>query len=580
MLRDWFQLTEQGATDIKKGILYSALANLSLIMPIGLILLLLDELTKPLFGGTLNELNIFFFTGLAGVFLIIIYVFHDRQYVHTYISAYNQSANKRISLAEKIRKLPLSFFSNKDLSEMTTTMMGDVTSLEQTFSHAIPQFFGSIINIIIASIFLVIFNWQLTLCIFIVLPISLLISFGGRKLEVKLTEKHLNIKLIASDGIQEFLDNIKDIKSFGRENYYLKKLDKKLSDVFYSAIKSELVMGSFVTSSQVVLRLGFPIVVIVGAYLLINGQISFFIFLAFLLIASHIYDPLTIVLMQLAEIFVSQVKIKRMEKIEKHPVHDGRDDFKFENYDIEFNNVDFGYNEEKVIKNLSFVAKQGEITALVGPSGSGKSTAVKLATRFWDVDSGKVTLGGVNVSQVDEEYLLKNYSIVFQDVVLFDNTIMENIRIGKENASDEEVIEAAKAAQCEEFIKNLPKCYDTLIGENGERLSGGERQRISIARAILKNAPVILLDEATASLDVENENLVQKALSKLIKNKTVLIIAHRMRIIAKADKIIVLEKGTKVEEGTHDELIKRKGLYERLYSLQYKSDQWKIGDLN
>jgi ATP-binding cassette subfamily B protein IrtB len=420
------------------------------------------------------------------------------------------------------------------------------------------------------------FEWRMALCVMMALPLSLIIVFGSKKLQDRFGVKKVNAKLISADGIQECLETVRELKACSMEREYLQKLDEKLDEVIRASIRSELVTGCFISSATIVLRLGFAATILVGAGLLGSGKIDFLTYLIFLLAASRIYDPLATIFMQTAELFNARIQIRRMQAMENQPVQQGAQDLTPKGFDIVFKNVTFSYNEEEVLHNVSFTAKQGEVTALVGPSGSGKSTAAKLAARFWDAGSGSVSIGGIDVSSIEPETLLKYYSIVFQDVVLFGGSIMENIRLGRRGATDEEVYAAAKAAQCDEFISRFPGGYQTIIGENGATLSGGERQRISIARALLKDAPIILLDEATASLDVENETQIQLALSTLIRNKTVLVIAHRMRTVAGADKIVVLQNGRMSEQGNHQGLMDRKGLYARLYSLQQKSAAWKL----
>lgn len=576
MFRRIFALSEKGVSDLKKGIAASTAANISLMLPIALFVLLLAEMIRPLFGGALNMPGIWLYIGLGAGILAVIFVTHLIEYRFTYVSAYAESANRRISLAEKLRLLPLSFFGQRDLSELTTTMMGDCTELEHTFSHAVPQLFGAILSIILVGVGLFAFEWRMALCVLLALPLSLAIVIGSKKLQDKFGIKKVEAKLAAADGIQECLEVIKDIKACNREQEYLDSLDKKLDGVIRASMRTELVTGSFISSATIVLRLGFAATVLVGAGLLVQGEIDFLTYLIFLLAASRIYDPLATIFMQVAELFNARIQIRRMQAIENQPVQQGSSVCEPDGYDIVFDHVTFSYNQDEVLQDVSFTARQGEVTALVGPSGSGKSTAAKLAARFWDTGGGTVSIGGVNVAAVEPETLLKYFSIVFQDVVLFGGTIMENIRLGRRGATDEEVYAAAGAAQCGEFIARFPKGYQTVIGENGATLSGGERQRISIARALLKDAPVILLDEATASLDVENETQIQSALSTLIRNKTVLVIAHRMRTVAGADKIVVLQNGSVSEQGTHRELLDLNGLYARLFALQQKSGAWQL----
>lgn len=455
--------------------------------------------------------------------------------------------------------------------------MGDCTDLEHAFSHAIPELAGSVISLVIISIGMLLFNIPLSIALLWVIPVSFLIVIVSRSIQEKNSEKIIKKRRTGTDGIQESIETIKELKAYNYEDDYLKGLSRKIKNIESSLIRSELVTGTSVISGQMVLKLGIVSVMIVGSTLLVSGQISLLMFILYLIAAAFIYLPIQGALEFLAEIFMAGVKINRMKKIESQTVQDGSIEYSNNGYDITFKDVSFNYKEDKdILKNINFTAKQGEVTALIGPSGGGKSTISKLAARFWDANEGKITLGGVDLKTIDPEALLKNYAIVFQDVVLFNNTVKENIRIGSHGASDEEVYEVAKLARCDEFVKNLPDGYDTLIGENGSLLSGGERQRISIARALLKNAPIILLDEATASLDVENESEIQKALSILIKNKTVIVIAHRMRTIANADKIVVLKEGKIVEKGSPQELNQIDGLYKRMVDIQNKTGKWRL----
>ncbi len=576
MFRKLFALSEQGARDLKRGIAACTGANLSLMLPVTLLFMLLEQLLRPVFGAPQPTVSVWVYTGLALLLLLLIYWIHSIEYTETYVSAYNESANRRITMAEKLRKLPLSFFGQRDLSELTTAMMGTCTELEHTFSHAIPQLFGAIVSILLVTVGLFFYEWHMALALFLPLPVALLLVVGSRRLQQKMSNKKYSAKLAAADGIQEALETMREIKACNREAEYLETLNEKFNNVVKASIRTELVTGSFVVSAQAVLRLGLALTILTGAALLISGEILFLQYLAFLLAASRLYDPLATILMQLAEIFNAKVNIGRMQEIENQPVQEGGTKFNPDGYDIRFEHVTFSYNEDEVLKDVSFTARQGEVTALVGPSGSGKSTAAKLAARFWDVNGGRVTIGGVDVKSVEPETLLRAFAIVFQDVVLFRDTIMANIRIGRRDATDEEVYAAARAAQCDAFVRRFPEGYDTVIGENGATLSGGERQRISIARALLKNAPIILLDEATASLDVENETEIQTALSTLIQDKTVLIIAHRMRTVAGADHIVVLENGHVREQGAPDALYAQNGLYRRMVSLQRQSADWAI----
>lgn len=569
MLKEIFALSNQGEKDLKKGILASAAANISLLFPAGLLLLSIRDLMMYIEKNGAYNINILAYAGYSVVFSAIILVTHRIQYDSTYFSAYSESADRRVALAEKLRKLPLSFFGKKDLSELTITIMGDCTDLEHTFSHSVPQLFRSLISVTLVGIGLFVVNWKMALSAVFVFPIAIIITVGSKFLQDKMGKKKIDAKLAASDKVQEYLENIREIKSYNIEEKYLNDLDDSFFKIIKASLISELTTGTLIVSAQGILRLGFAAVTLTGIQLFLNGEIDFLVYLMYLFTISRLYDPLSVVLIQIGDIFNSLLTIKRMKDINEQKIQEGAKEFSCDNYDIVFENVEFAYNNnEKVLNGISFAAEQGQITVLAGESGGGKSTAVKLAARFWDVTKGKITLGGVDISTVDPEVLLEKFSIVFQDVVLFNGTILENIRIGKRGASDEEVYMAAKAAQCDEFIKRFPLGYNTVIGENGSTLSGGERQRISIARALLKDAPIILLDEATASLDVENETLIQSALGKLIKNKTVLLIAHRMRTAASADKIIILKDGKIAEQGSPKNLMKIKGMYYKMVELQ------------
>lgn len=571
-----FALSKKGANNLKKGIVYTTLLDFSLMLPVILFVLFLSQyIPDPSIFSV--KLDLIGFIILIIIVLAIIYILKSKQYHFIYNATYEESEVRRITLAEKLRKLPMSFFEKKNLSDLTTTIMGDCTDLEHAFSHAIPELAGSVISLVIISIGMLLFNLPLSIALLWVIPVSFLIVIVSRSIQEKNSEKIIKKRRTGTDGIQESIETIKELKAYNYEDDYLRGLNKKIKNIESSLIKSELVTGTSVISGQMVLKLGIVSVMIVGSTLLVDGQISLLMFILYLIAAAFIYLPIQGALEFLAETFMAGVKINRMKKIESQTVQDGSIEYSNNGYDITFKDVSFNYKKDKdILKNINFTAKQGEVTALIGPSGGGKSTISKLAARFWDANEGKITLGGVDLKTIDPEALLKNYAIVFQDVVLFNNTVKENIRIGSHGASDEEVYEVAKLARCDEFVKNLPDGYDTLIGENGSLLSGGERQRISIARALLKNAPIILLDEATASLDVENESEIQKALSILIKNKTVIVIAHRMRTIANVDKIVVLKEGKIVEKGSPQELNQIDGLYKRMVDIQNKTGKWRL----
>ena len=569
MLKRMFALSDQGSKDLNKGIAATTLSNICLIIPSSILIMVIWELLNIISGESAGISEyVPLFCIVTVVLFIIVFLTQWLQYNKTYTVAYEESANRRIVLAEKLRRLPLSFFGQKNLSDLTTTIMGDCTALERVFSNALPQLFGTIFMFLITATCLLVMDWRLGLCVVVPVPVAALVVFAARKAQAKAESANMDAKRAAYDGVQEYLDTIQELKSCSREDEYLAGLEQKLDNVVRCSFRNEIAPGAATTTAQFILRFGLVAVLLVGGYLVAAGSLTVPMFILYLIFAGRIYDPFTSCFMLMAEVFSSLVSVKRMKQIDATPEQTGTNICNNKGFDIEFKDVHFSYNEEPVLKGVSFTAKQGEVTALVGPSGSGKSTASKLAARFWDSDSGKVALGGVNVKTVEPETLLKNFAIVFQDVLLFDETVMENIRLGRNGATDEEVMAAAKAAQCEEFIQRLPQGYQTNIGENGSALSGGERQRISIARALLKNAPVVLLDEATASMDAESETLVQEALSALLKDKTVMVIAHRMRTVANADKIVVLDDGKISEMGTPQELMKKNGLYAHLVNLQ------------
>lgn len=568
-----FALSPQGARDLIKGCIACMFQNISLMFPVGLLYWLVGDLMGEGIPGT--KIPFYIVGCVACLALLLLTTWF--QYNATYFATYVESGVRRVTLAEKLRKLPLSFFGKKDLSDLTSTIMADCTFLEQSFSHFIPELFGAIASTVLVSIGLLCFEWRMALAAIWVLPVSFAIVILSAKVQDKLSQKQMDAKMACADGIQECLETMRDLKSNNAEKAYLKGLDKKIKAVEKRAIVTELGTAVFVVSAQMILKLGIATVALVGALLLVEGTLSVITFFLFLMLVSRLYDPLQSALQNLAAIIATRTNVGRMNEILDHPVQSGETKLENQGYDIAFDHVGFAYNEEElVLRDVSFTAKQGEVTAIVGPSGGGKTTVSRLAARFWDADQGKITVGGADISKVDPETLLSLYSIVFQDVTLFDNTIMENIRIGKKDATDEEVLAAAKLANCEEFAEKLPDKWNSRIGENGCELSGGERQRISIARAFLKNAPIILLDEATASLDVENETLIQTALSRLIQDKTVLVIAHRMRTVAGADKIVVLSDGRVAEQGSAAELMDKDGIYRRMVTLQAESQDWTL----
>lgn len=568
-----YALSRQGAKDLVIATISCMVHNLTLMLPVSLLYLLVSDLYA---GGVPQGHLWIYIVGMVAAVLLILFSYRW-VYGATYYATYKESSVRRISLAEKLRKLPLSFFGKRDLSDLTTTIMADCTTLEQSFSHWIPEFFGSMISTVIIAVCLFIFDWRMALAALWVLPVSLaIVAFSG-KVQNYFTRRQTEAKLAVADGIQEALETMRDLKSNNAEEKYLKGLDKKIDLQEKRMIASELGGALFVVPAGMILKLGIGTVALVGGMLLANNAITVLTFFMYLLVVSRLYDPLSSSLQNLAAIISTNIPIERMNEIENYPVQPGTAELRTHGYDIVFDNVSFAYNTgEQVLSGVSFTAKQGEVTALIGPSGGGKSTAAKLAARFWDADSGKITLGGTDVKTVDPEKLLSAYSIVFQDVTLFNNTVMENIRIGRQNATDEEVLVAAREAQCDEFVEKLPEGYQTMIGENGSALSGGERQRISIARALLKDSPVILLDEATASLDAENETHIQRAISRLVKGKTVLIIAHRMRTVEGADKLVLLKDGKVAEQGSPEELLAKGGIYAKMCQLQQQSGEWRI----
>lgn len=571
-LQKKYALSRQGAKDLVKGCVACFFQYLSLMVPIALLYYLVSDLMNGDAGY-----RKWFYIGGCVVCVILILVTTWFQYNGTFFATYIESGVRRISIAEKLRKLPLSYFGKRDLADLTSTIMNDSAVLETAFSHFIPELVGSVASTTIVALGLFAFDVKMAFAALWVLPVSFAIVLSSSKLQQKLGRKQMDAKMACADGIQECIETVQDLKSNNAENEYLKGLFKKVDNVEKRMIVSEFGNAAFVVSASLVLKLGIASVALTGAYLLTRGELDVLTFFMFLLVASRLYDPLQGALQNLAAIISTKTNIARMKEILDHDVQTGSEQLTNKGYDIQFDHVKFAYDtSETVLEDVSFTAKQGEVTALVGPSGGGKTTVSRLAARFWDASSGKITVGGMDVSKIDPEKLFSLYSIVFQDVTLFNNTIMENIRIGRKDATDEEVIAAAKPANCDEFAMKLPDKWNSMIGENGCELSGGERQRISIARAFLKNAPVILLDEATSSLDVENETLIQSALSRLIKDKTVMVIAHRMRTVAGADKIVVLSDGKVAETGTPDELMKKDGIFAHMSKLQTQGQNWNL----
>ena len=570
-----YALTDQGVENTKKGAFWTVIVNLVVMGGVGILYLLMSGFMETLTKGAPLP-GIVPAVGLALLFVLLSFVTHLQQYKATYGLVYNEVKTTRLSLAERLRKLPLGYFGKRDLADLTETIMGDVNRMEHVWSHVLGYLYGAYISTGVIAICLLLYDWRLAIACLWGVPVAFGLLFGSRKTAARSAQRTKKAAVRVSDGIQEALENIREIRAANQEERYLEGLNQKIDEHERVMIRGELGTGLFVNAASVIMRMGVATTILVGANLILSGSIDFMLLFLFLLVITRIYAPFDQSLALIAEMFISQVSADRMMEIYETPVAEGSGTFEPKGHDIVFEHVGFAYDEKEVLHDVSFTAKEGEVTALVGPSGSGKSTCARLAARLWDIDKGAVKVGGVDISTVDPEVLLRDYSMVFQDVVLFDDTVMENIRLGRHGATDEEVRAAAKAANCEEFIRRLPEGYDTPIGENGARLSGGERQRISIARALLKDAPIILLDEATASLDVENETKVQEALSRLLAGKTVLVIAHRMRTVEAADKIVVLAEGRVAEEGSPAELMARGGLFCRMVELQQQSAGWRL----
>ena len=570
-----YALTDQGVRNTKKGTFWTVIVNLVVMGGVSILYLVMSGFMGALTEGSPLPGSAIVL-GLLVLFALLSFVTHLQQYKATYGLVYNEVKTTRLSLAERLRKLPLGYFGKRDLADLTETIMGDVNRMEHVWSHVLGYLYGAYISTAIISGCLLVYDWRLAIACLWGVPVAFGLLFGSRKIAARNAERTKKAAVRVSDGIQEALENVREIRATNQEERYLNGLNQKIDEHERVTIQGELGTGLFVNAASVIMRLGVATTILVGANLLLSGSIDFMLLFLFLLVITRVYAPFDQSLALIAEMFVSQVSADRMNEIYDTPTAEGAEKFEPKGHDIVFEHVGFSYDEKEVLHDVSFTAKEGEVTALVGPSGSGKSTCARLAARLWDISKGVIRVGGVDISTIDPEVLLRDYSMVFQDVVLFDDTVMENIRLGKRGATDEEVRAAAKAANCDEFVHRLPQGYNTPIGENGAKLSGGERQRISIARALLKDAPIVLLDEATASLDVENETRVQRALSRLLVGKTVLVIAHRMRTVEAADKIIVLADGRVAEEGTPAELMNKNGLYHRMVDLQRQSAGWRL----
>ena len=570
-----YALTDQGVRNTKKGTFWTVIVNLVVMGGVSILYLVMSGFMGILTEGSPLPGSVLVIGALV-LFILLSFVTHLQQYKATYGLVYNEIKTTRLSLAERLRKLPLGYFGKRDLADLTETIMGDVNRMEHVWSHVLGYLYGAYISTAIIAVCLFVYDWRLAIACLWGVPVAFGLLFGSRKIAACNAERTKKAAVRVSDGIQEALENVREIRATNQEERYLNGLNQKIDEHERVTIQGELGTGLFVNAASVIMRLGVATTILVGANLILSGSIDFMLLFLFLLIITRVYAPFDQSLALIAEMFVSQVSADRMNEIYDTPTAEGAEKFEPKGYDIVFEHVGFSYDEKEVLHDVSFTAKEGEVTALVGSSGSGKSTCARLAARLWDISKGVIRVGGVDISTVDPEVLLRDYSMVFQDVVLFDDTVMENIRLGKRGATDEEVRAAAKAANCDEFVHRLPQGYNTPIGENGAKLSGGERQRISIARALLKDAPIVLLDEATASLDVENETKVQGALSRLLVGKTVLVIAHRMRTVEAADKIIVLADGRVAEEGTPAELMNKNGLYHRMVDLQRQSAGWRL----
>lgn len=567
-IKEKYHLSDAEAILIKKGILFNTLSNISKMLPVGICAYVLSQMYSIITNKNYSvELPILMYLGVSATAILLMILLSYIEYTKTFIDIYQESANRRISISEFLRKLPLSFFAKRDISDLTTVVMTDTSGIEHALAHVIPQCYGTVLSTVVIFLSMLIFNFKMAMSLFWVIPIAFAVVLLSRKLQKSYSEKFKSEKLASSDQIQTTLEMIKEIKSFSLEEKQKKSIKVQLDAFEKKQRESELFSATILASAQMVLKLGIATVILVGAYLLLHGEIDLFTYIIFLFSAGLIYDPIHALMNSLTEIFSTDVLVKRMDDIKKEHINVEPFSAKTDDMSIKFDNVTFGYDDEDILKNVTFTVKSGSKTALVGSSGSGKSTVLKLAAGFYKASSGNIFLGGTDISNVDDESLLKYYSVVFQDVLLFDGTIVDNIRLGNKNATDDEVIKAAKLANCDSFVSNLPNGYMTTIGENGKLLSGGEKQRISIARAIIKDAPIVLLDEVTSALDIQNENLIQKAVSHITRNKTVIVIAHKLNTIKDCDNILVFDKGKIVEQGTHEELLKQNGYYKKLYDI-------------
>ena len=575
-IKEKYALTDEGVRNVKLGAAWTAAANIAVFAGVGIIYMLMDAFMAHLTDGAALPDPLPYLAGLA-VFIIALFVAEYYAYYYQYGVIYKESGRQRINLAERLRKLPLSFFGRRDLADLTETLMTDVKTTEHAYSHVLPELYGAYITLGVAAVGLFAFDWRLAFASLWSCPVGLAVLFGARSALQPMMHATRMRGLAISEDIQEALECVREVRATNQEERYLEHIRRDVDKAERQAFKSEIACGVCVNGGQIILRLGFATTVLAGAAFIMDGTCTFMTLFAFLVVVSRIYAPFDQCLMLIAELFSARTASARMRSFYEEPLATGDGAFEPVGHDVVFDDVSFSYGgAEQVLSHVSFTAREGEVTALVGPSGSGKSTCARLAARFWDASDGRVSVGGVDVSTVDHESLLRDFSVVFQDVLLFDDTVMGNIRLGRRDATDEEVLAAARAANCDDFVSRMPQGYDTMIGENGSKLSGGERQRISIARALLKDAPVVLLDEATASLDVENETAVQTALSRLLADRTVIVIAHRMRTVLSANKIVVLDEGRVVEQGSPDELLAADGLFARMVRLQRESADWML----
>ncbi|MDR1271773.1 MAG: ABC transporter ATP-binding protein/permease [Clostridiales Family XIII bacterium] len=576
-IKKLLRLSDEGYEGLKRGVFAAVLSNICMFLPFGIAIMVINILLQPLTGGgTLDTRGLWLCLGAGVAAAILYFIVYTNEYRKTYTVAYNESEKIRVEVAEKLRRLPLSFFNRKDLSELTTNIMGDCTSIEQSMSHVLPNLFGGSISVTIVCVLLAFYTWRMAIALFAALPVAFGLIFVTKKL-MSIGDRHVQAKLNVAEQMQEYLEGIKVVKAFGLAGEKSAALKNALSVMLREAIKFELIAGTFITLAMMVLQVGIGLVTLVGVTLLTGGSLSPLALLMFLIVSVKIYSPIIVILTMLPEFFYMLVSTRRMQALREETPMAGDEDAVLSDYNVEMKNVSFAYNDMDVISDISLTIPQNGVTAFVGPSGSGKTTVSRLIARFWDVREGEITIGGRDIREIDPERLMSYMSFVFQDVVLFGDTVMNNIRIGKHGATDEEIYAAAKMARCDEFVRNMPDGYETVIGENGSTLSGGERQRISIARALLKDAPIVLLDEATASLDPENETQIQEAISTLIEGRTVIVIAHRLRTVIGADKVVVLDGGKLIEEGTGAELLAQNGLFARLYKVQQESLGWTAG---